>query len=290
MMTISVGTFTKSIVLAVAELAGYFADAGIHVNEILVPSSPAQFEMLENGEIELAITSPDNVLAYRYLSKNPLGHKLDVRILRAVDRGLGLSLCYRPDLIGKPLTFGVDVPNSGFAFVGYELLARLDTQFGNYEVKNLGSTPRRRTALIAGEVDATILNAGNEIKAWSQGAVKISDVSQIGPYLGTVLSTLGKPTEPLLKLEKIISRVIEEILDHKHKDFVISIAMNSLELNEGSAEFHYATMLQPSHGLVSGGIVDKSSINTLIELRNKYLPTPELRNILLDYKALVSRE
>ena len=288
MRSVSVGTFTKSILLEVAQIEGYLEGLGIRVYEISVPSSsPAAFEMLESSEIDLLITSPDNVLAYRYLSKNPLGRKLDARMLGAIDRGLGLSLCYASDVDLAPLTLGVDVPTSGFAFVGYELLSQLGIPYKSYSVENLGSTPKRQVALVRGIIDSTILNAGNEIKAISQGARKIADISAIGPYIGSVLAVIGEPSHSVLALIEIINQVIKEILTGEHAPLIIDIAKRNLELTSAQALDHYNTLIDPMHGLVQGGKIDLPSLRTLIDLRNKYLPTNELDGVLADISALV---
>ena len=93
-----------------------------------MPSSPAQFRSLETGELDVVMTSPDNVLAYRFLSANPLGRNLPVEILAGIDRGLGLSLCLAPSVTDvadvRDRVVGVDVPESGFAFVAFALLER----------------------------------------------------------------------------------------------------------------------------------------------------------------------
>ena len=288
MNVVSVGTFTRSILIEIAKTTGYLTDLGIEVTEIPVPSSPTQFQMLERGEIDLAVTSPDNVLAYRYLELNPLGRKLDVRILGAIDRGLGLSLCYAPNFSSLPLSFGVDVPTSGFAFVGYELLARHGNPYGSYEVLSIGSTPKRAVALIDGAISSTVLNAGNEINALSQGASKVGDVSEIGPYIGTVFSTLGKPTSAVLVLVQIMNRVTKEILSGRHAELVIAIAMNNLGLTKLLAADHLMMMRNPNHGLIADGVLDLPSLQTVIDLRQRYLPDPELGMIMKDFAALVS--
>ena len=286
--SISVGTFTKSILIEVARIQGLLSEAEIEVRELPVRSSPAQFEALESGQIDLAFTNPDNVLAYRYLTSNPLHRSLDVRIIAAVDRGLGVSLCYAPELTHPPLTFGVDVPNSGFAFVGYELLAMSGVAYGSYQIVSLGSTPKRRVELTGHRVEATILNAGNELKAISQGALQVADVALVGRYIGTVLATLGKPTSTVIDFQAIINKVISEILAGQHKELIVAAARKNLELDEEFAALHYAAMLSSDHGLVSDGVVDQDSINTIIALRRKYLPSPDLDGIIRDWSALVS--
>ena len=289
MRSVLIGTFTKSILIEVAQSRGYLVDSGITVDEISIPSSPAAFEMLDRSEIDVVITSPDNVLAYRYLSDNPLGRNLDARILGAIDHGLGLSLCYAPNLPSEPITFGVDVPTSGFAFVGYELLAQQGIAYGSYAIETLGSTPKRRVALTDGIIDSTILNAGNEIKARSLRARKIADVSAIGPYVGSVMSVVGKPSKEVLLLQEIIYHVIEEILTGAHAPLIVKIAERNLELTEEQAVDHYRILIDPVHGLISGENIDPASLQTLIDLRNKYLPTNELDDVIANFSALVRK-
>jgi ABC-type nitrate/sulfonate/bicarbonate transport system substrate-binding protein len=84
-LQLHVGTFTRSILIALATEDGSLTRARITLRESSVTSSPAQFESLESGEFDLVFTSPDNVLAYRFLTKNPLGRNLPVEILSAID-------------------------------------------------------------------------------------------------------------------------------------------------------------------------------------------------------------
>ena len=163
-----------------------------------VASSPGQFRSLVDGEIDVAFTSPDNVLAYRFSPTNPLGGVLDVGIVSGIDRGLGLALYGRPGFDGaealRGARVGVDVPASGFALAMYALTASLGVPRGEYELLALGSTPRRLTALLAGDCDVTMLNAGNELVAEEAGCVRLASVADVcAPYLGTVTAVAGGP-------------------------------------------------------------------------------------------------
>ena len=145
--TLHVGTFTRSLLLDLARSTGRLERAGLDVRETQVVSSPAQFAALEAGELDIVMTSPDNVLAYRFLTQNPLGHNLPVEIVAAIDRGLGLSLCVAPSVADVAAVRGgsvaVDVPESGFAFVAFALLDAAGLEPGDYTVESLGSTPSR---------------------------------------------------------------------------------------------------------------------------------------------------
>ena len=299
---LQIGTFTPSLVLHLARSSGALRRARIDVKESAVASSPGQFLSLEAGEFDLVMTSPDNVLAYRFLSKNPLGRNLSVEMIGAVDRGLGLSLCLTPsvtevsDIKGKPV--GVDVPKSGFAFVAYSLLDKAGLSPGDYSVKELGSTPRRASALIAGDCTATVLNAGNELRAQGAGCTIVSAVTDIGPYLGTVVAAMSTGNAAVKEVRGRFSHALQEtvesILAGERESEAIEGAMALLNLSGPEAETHYACLLNPATGLVAQGKIDLASLSTLLGLRCSYMPTPELAGIpdlidtVVDASALAS--
>ena len=113
-----VGAFTPSVLLDLARSTGRLDRAGIVVRTVPVASSPAQFRDLIGGGQDVALTSPDNALAYRFSPSNPLGAVADVRIVAAVDRGLGLGLYLRPGLDPAELRGGrLEVGREGGTFV-----------------------------------------------------------------------------------------------------------------------------------------------------------------------------
>jgi ABC-type nitrate/sulfonate/bicarbonate transport system substrate-binding protein len=292
---LNVGTFTPSLLIDLARSSGALQRAGLDVNESLVPSSPAQFISLEAGEFDVVLTSPDNVLAYHFLSNNPLRRSIPLQIICAIDRGLGLSLCtaaniaHVEELRGKVLA--VDVPRSGFAFVAYALLGMEGLFPGDYVIESLGSTPRRADALIEGAVSVTILNAGNELRAVGVGCSNISPVSDLGPYLGSVLATLAghedSANEVNLRFADVLLTTVQEIVAGEREADVIEAATRLLYLNEREAQDHYACLRDPTTGFVEGGRVDSASIETLVELRRNYSPTPELDAILNEIDSIV---
>jgi hypothetical protein len=268
---IQLGTFTPSVLLRVARRTGRLDEAGLEVVESPVTSSPAQFSALLDGSLDAVLTSPDNVLAYRYSPQNPLGRTAEVRILAAVDRGLGLALYSRfdaADLAAR--TFGVDVPDSGFAFAMYALAESLGLGRDDYRVVALGSTPKRLAALLAGECDATMLNAGNELHAEAAGQRALARASAVcGPYLGTVLASLRPIDAGLAKaLTETAAAVVSGTLDA----FVIEEAGAALGLSAPLAGRYLARLKDPAEGLVPNGAVDLDAIRTLVALRRRYGP------------------
>ena len=279
-----IGTFTPSLVIDLARSTGRLDRAGLEVTETPVPSSPAQFRSLESGEFDVVMTSPDNVLAYRFLNANPLGRKLPVEILAGIDRGLGLSLCLAPsvttvvDVRGRVV--GVDVPQSGFAFVAFALLERGGLSAADYAVESLGSTPRRAAALTNGTCAATVLNAGNELRAGASGCRVVSTVADIGPYLGTVMAALPVDDTtidgPRKRLAEVVIDTAHDIVSGRLRQEVLEAAGRLLGLGGREAAAHHQCLLDRTHGLITDGRVDEASIDTLIDLRRRYRPSPDL--------------
>jgi hypothetical protein len=273
---LAVGSFSPSVLLRVARRTGRLLEQGLDVEEVSVSSSPAQFRSLFDGGLDAALTSPDNVLAYRYIPDNPLGRTGDVKIISALDRGLGLALYGRPGQLPHQLRsgarLGVDVPTSGFAFAMYALLESLGFIRDDFEIVALGSTPQRLDALLAGRCDATMLNAGNELLAeWAgcQVFARVADVTP--PYLGTVLAVAGtEKLEPVRLLNVGLKTTIQSICSGKLDDAVIEEAASALALPAMLARRYLQRLKDPDEGLIPGSAVDPVSLATVVNLRRRY--------------------
>lgn len=291
-----IGTFTPSLLIDIARSTGRLDRAELDVTETPVPSSPAQFRSLEAGEFDVVMTSPDNVLAYRFLSANPLRRNLPVEILAGVDRGLGLSLCLAPsvadvaDVRGRVV--GVDVPGSGFAFVAFALLERAGLGQDDYTVESLGSTPRRAEALAEGACAATVLNAGNELRATAAGCRVVSTVADIGPYLGTVMAAMSADdpeiTGPRERLAEVVIHTARDVVSGQLRGEVLEAAGRLLGLAPPQAQAHLDRLLDPTHGLITDGRVDESSIETLIDLRRQHSPSRDLDVVASTWQTVLT--
>jgi ABC-type nitrate/sulfonate/bicarbonate transport system substrate-binding protein len=272
-----VGTFSPSVPLRAAARLGMLARHGLEVEERAVPSSPAQFRSLLDGDLDAALTSPDNVIAYRFVPGNPLGRTADVRIVAGVDRGLGLGLYGRHGIVTaqglRGATIGVDVSASGFALAMYALLESFGLGRGDYRVLPLGSTPRRLEALLAGRCDATMLNAGNELRAEDAGAVRLAGVPR--PYLGTVLAMAGDgDRDAVHALAAALRDTAGEILAGNADHAATREAAAALGLDDALAARYLDRLQDPDEGLIADGSVDLAALEGAIGLRRRYLPTP----------------
>ena len=274
---VDVGTFSPPVVLDLSASSGLLDAAGLEVTEHPVPSSPAQFQSLVDGDLQVALTSPDNVLAYRFNPRNPLGELLDARIVGAVDRALGLGLYGRPGFIADDLRgarVGVDVPQSGFALALYALADRLGVSREEYELVPLGSTPQRLEALLRGECDATMLNAGNDLLAEAAGCVLLAAVTDhFTPYLGTVVAVVSdRHLETARLLARALTATCARVLAGSCDAEVVEAAQRRLGLDVALAGRYLDQLRSPDGGLVPDGIVDRGSLETLAALRRTWLP------------------
>jgi ABC-type nitrate/sulfonate/bicarbonate transport system substrate-binding protein len=277
-MEIAVGTFTPSVLLGVARRTGALEAAGLEVREVPVPSSPAQFRSLLQGELDVALTSPDNVVAYRFDPENPLGAQADVRVLSTVDRGMGLGLYARPGLpaadVSAAWVFGVDVPTSGFALALFALAERAGVPRESVQVVALGSTPNRLKALLAGDCDATMLNAGNELVAEAEGCALLGPVTDVcSPYVGTVLCVEGeRRLEAGRALAAALGHASEDVLAGRVDDLAAQVAAEALDLEDRLAARYVERLKDPEQGLVRGVGPDLDGLAAVVDLRRRYLP------------------
>lgn len=272
--TLRLGIFSANVVASWAQEHGVFADHGLAVELLPVASSPAQFTSLMDGEYDVVLTNPDNVATYVLNEHNPLGRRLDVQIVRAVDRGGRLTLVgapgveRAPDLKGR--RFAVDVPASGFALVGFALLGRAGLEAGrDYEVVTAGATPRRRLGLADGQFDATLLNAGHEARAVRDGAHVLGVVSDvIRPYLGTVLATRTDVDTPALSaLLAAWDDAERQVLASERRDDVLALLQQQPDTDTDIAAQMYDTLLDPLHGIIAGGEVEPAAFEAVLRLR-----------------------
>jgi ABC-type nitrate/sulfonate/bicarbonate transport system substrate-binding protein len=275
-----VGAFTPSVLLSVARRTGRLAEQDLEVEEVPVSSSPGQFRSLLDGELDIALTSPDNVLAYRFDPGNPLGELADVRIVATVDRGMGLGLYARPGLdpadLDATATFGVDVPSSGFALAMYAIAETFGVPRADLRLDALGSTPRRLEALREGRCDATMLNAGNELPAEAAGCRLVASVADVcPPYVGTVLCVLGEEhLDAARRLARALLATARDITGGSGEAASVAAeeAATRLGLPEDLATRFVERMSSRDEGLILADEPDLAGLRTIVELRRRFLP------------------
>ena len=214
-----IGQFSDSAVIHAIRHLELDRKSNLELEVTRVPSSPGQFTSLRDGDIDVAVTSPDNVLLYATTDNQPLGEKLDIRMLRTIDRGLGLAMFSRPefqsvsDLRGTAV--GVDVVRSGFALLLFRMLAKGGVERESVTFEELGATPKRLIAMQEGKASATILNAESRVAAIDAGMREWFTSADISDnYLGTVLAVRAdfdpKVAQPLVEIWSEATRWLVE--------------------------------------------------------------------------------
>ena len=127
-----------------------------------------------------------------------------------------------------------------------------------------------------------MLNAGNELTARAQGCALLSDVTGLGPYIGTVVARVrpasgGDAADRLVEaLRETAHRISSGELDVEAS----AAATRLLGLGATTAGEHLAVLHDPARGLIPDGSVDAASLTTLVDLRRRFLPAPELDDVV----------
>lgn len=265
-----IGQFSESPVLAVARGLGLDEVYQLDWTTSRVPSSPAQFEWLRDGDIDIAITSPDNVMLYALTENNPLGQTLDLEFLRTIDRGLGLALYTQPEIESVEglagCTLGVDVMSSGFALLLLAILDKLGVDASTITFEPVGATPKRLSAIADGTIQGSILNAEAAVSATDTGLRRwASSVDVSDNYLGTVLASLvGTRSDSIERFVRMWDEATQEILDRPADEVVEILSAQA----PGLAQKSYVELLQSAEfGLLADPRVSVDHLAVLADIR-----------------------
>jgi hypothetical protein len=158
----------------------------------------------------------------------------------------------------------------------YELLARAGLRRGrDYRVVELGSTPRRLDALLAGDCAATMLGAGNDLRAEAAGCPRLGAVTDVcRPYLGTVLVSTGATGARLAALVATLREVGDLLAGGGEPGLATSTAADALRVDADLAARYVAGLRDPATGLVPGGEPDAGSLANVVDLRRRHTGGP----------------
>lgn len=278
---IRVGQFSESPVLAVARAMELDIQFGVDWETQRVQSSPGQFESLRSGEMDLAITSPDNVLLYATTAQNPLKEQLELQLLRPIDRGMGLALYTSQEITSVDdftgSTLGVDVMSSGFAILLLQMLSSLGVDHSSINFEAVGATPKRLGAITEGTVQGSVLNAESAVAAERAGLRRWATSTDVSSnYVGTVLvqmaGPIGEHTRAFLNLWEAAT---EAILSLSSTELIDVLGREAPAL----ANPEYVALLQSAdYGCIQGKTVNADQLRVLAQIRSKsgaYTPSEE---------------
>jgi ABC-type nitrate/sulfonate/bicarbonate transport system substrate-binding protein len=292
MKRVDLGLFSANTPLLLASSRGWFGDAGIEVIRHQVESSEDQFRGLVAGRFPLVLTAFDNLLNYSSNESNPAGRVLDLRVLRAVDGGMNLSLVASggirnaSDLAGR--TLSVDAPDSGFAYVAYSALRHAGLEKGkDYEVVHHGGVMHRFERLLVGAADATLLSNGFEIMAARAGLTVIAGPRDLSaPYLGAVFAAVaGWAEEHANEVDAFLNvygRAEAEVLSGAADAELVGAIAAARGVDQSVAE-QLLNAERSRFGLIPGGKVDPDAAESVARLRadnDGFEPTADVSGLL----------
>lgn len=289
MKKIRVGQFSQSPVLLAIAYNNFLPDYEIEMTN--VTSSPAQFESLMKDDLDIALTSPDNVLLYATTSKNPLAKKCDLIMLRSIDRGLDLSLISIPEITTPEdllkATFSIDSPTSGFALLLNSMLRKLKIDISKVTFTAAGSTPKRLAHMIERSSQASILNAESKVQAEENGFKIWMNVSEVSNnYLGTVICVqrAHENREDIQDFMFAWKRAIDWLLNASMSEYLKIFGGEDSVLK---SQKYFDILHDSIHGLTRENMLSLDALQTLIEIRkesNAYIPETGLLSKLISNK------
>lgn len=252
-----------------AEANGFFAKRDLSVETTFTTSSEQQREGLAKGLYDIAHAAIDNAVAMVDVAGE------DIAIVIGLDQAFN-KLVVRPeiasyeDLRGKIL--GVDAPDTAFALVVYDMLARKGLKPGDYEVLPIGATRFRLEALQAGEIDFAMLNLPFNLMAQRAGLAVLEDPAKvIGAYQSTggfVQRAWARANRAMLC--SYLAAYIEGlrwVLDPANRAQAIALLAQRMELTPEMAADCFAQMSDPALGFSVDAAIDHAGMKKVLALR-----------------------
>ena len=290
MKTLRIGQFSQSPVLLAIKHFNLLPEYQLEISN--VTSSPSQFESLAKNELDIALTSPDNVLLYGTTDKNALKQKTELKMLRSIDKGLKLSLVSNGEIKNisqlQTAIFSIDSITSGFALLLKNMLLNLKLDL-DQEINfvQAGSTPKRLLHVLDNNSQATILNAESKIVADKKSLKTWMEVTQVSNnYLGTVICVKAKD-ESVQHVKDFMSAwksAVEMILNFNSEQFkeIFTDKESPLATKE-----YFELLKDEKHGMTLKNELSVENLIPLIEIRkatHAYTPDISLIGNLISNK------
>ena len=273
----------------VAQKRKYFEKHGLDVGLEYVKGSVDMINRMTAGSAHVALTSVDNVLAYRGgQGETADGSALDLVAFMGGDHGF-LSLMARPEITSVPQlrgkTLSVDALTTGFAFVLREILVANHIAVTDVTFEAAGGTGNRYRALIAGKHDGTLVRTPFERLAQRQGLnVLARGQSLFSDYLGTVGAVLqswaSQNQDRLVGFILAYREALNWIFDPANHDTLIGILRAEfVELTDDDARDVLEDLLDPTGGLIGDMSISDAGLAQVSRIRDAHAPVPTHRSL-----------
>jgi len=259
-----------------AEEQGFFEKRGLSVETAFTKSSEQMRGGLADGTYDLALGAVDNAVAMVEDAHH------DVVIVSGLDQSFN-KLVVRPeistyeDLRGKIL--GVDAPDTAFALIVYDMLARKGLKAGDYTVQPVGATGFRLEALKQGKIDFAMLNLPFNLFAQQAGLkILVNPVDVIGPYQsvgGFALRTwAAQHRAALVGFLAAYVEGVRWVLNPDNRAAASRLLQERMTLDDATTRDCIAQMLDPETGFAVDAKLNEAGMETLLGLRARFSNRP----------------
>jgi len=266
--------------MLVGQAQGFFARSGLHIDLVSTRGSASQMRALLAGEVDVALTAMDNVVAF-----DARDHA-DIIAVMGINRGGRARLIASRDIRSiealRHRVLAVDAVDTGYAFVLREILHRGGLEPGEYSLASTGGSPDRLAALEDGRAAATLLNAPIDAQAEARGFNVLANASDILPrYQGSVAAVrrawAREHADALVAFIRAYVESVEWLRDPAHRESAIALLLQRLpRIAPQDAARSYAELLDPNAGALSPrAAMDVEGVRVVLDLRARYAGRPE---------------
>lgn len=261
-----------------AEAQGLFKKHSVAPELVFTTSSGQQRGGLADGTYQIAHGAVDNAVAMVDVAG------VDVEILCGLDHGFN-KLMVRPEITSfealRGKTLGVDAPDTAFALVAFDVLARKGLPRGSYTVQKVGATRFRLEALRAGTIDFAMLNLPFNLFAQRAGLAVLDDpASTVGPYQSTgafVLRSWAAANRAVLV--GYLAAYIEGlrwVLDPANRAMVVALLQQQMDLPQVIAAQCFDQVSQSPGGFVIDALLNRPGMAKVLSLRAAFNCTSDV--------------
>lgn len=271
---VSVFPGTQAIPIFAAQAIGAFGRRGLAVDVTPAPNSDEQRSGLAQGRYLVAQGAADQAVAMVETAK------ADAAIVLGGDGGFN-RLFVQPgiatlaELRGR--TLAVDVPDTGWSFALYRILAQHGLGPGDYALTAVGAPARRFEAMRRDRsVAAAVLNPPFAIHAQRAGLRDMGTVvAALGRYQGFV-SYVMRPwaranAETLVGYIAAYLDGLSWARDPANRLGAIALYAERLALPHDIAAEVYAAAVDPAEGLAADAALDLAGLATVLRLRADFV-------------------
>jgi ABC-type nitrate/sulfonate/bicarbonate transport system substrate-binding protein len=205
-----ISTFGLPLPILAALRQELFESRALSVEYQQTAGSTQQIRQLLAGDVDIAHTAIDNVIAY-------VDEGEELVSFLVLELGIAQKLVVRPevrsygDLAGRAL--GVDSLSTGYAFVLRKMLARNGLSTGSYELTSIGGSAQRAQLLVDGGISGTLLAAPHDWPVAKTGCYILDEASKYLPLYPSLTAATTKKVAA--ECENALTRYVDAVAQGK---------------------------------------------------------------------------